>query len=88
MVIANLEHKCLEQVVRKEKGRTKITTKKHQKRSINATSQRTYLKYLLKKTFEPTKENPNSKENVILINKVINVLFIIVQSNEETCYCC
>ena len=40
-------------------------TKKHQTSSINATYQRTSLKQLLKKIFEPTKGNPNIiEENV------------------------
>ena len=38
--------------------------KKHQKRSIYATFQRTSLKLLLKRTFELTKENPNMEENL------------------------
>ena len=38
--------------------------KKHQKVSIYATYQRTSSKHLLKKTFEPTKENPNIEENL------------------------
>ena len=38
--------------------------KKHQKRYIYVTYQRPFLKQLLKKTFEPTKENPNIEENL------------------------
>ena len=37
--------------------------KKHQKRSIYATYQGTSLQ-LLKKTFQPIKENPNIEENL------------------------
>ena len=38
--------------------------KKHQKRYIYTIYQRTFLKQLLEKTFEPTKENPNIEENL------------------------
>ena len=42
----------------------KIMVKKHQKRFVYATYQSTFLKQLLKKTFEATKENPNMEENL------------------------
>ena len=54
--------------------------KKHQKRSIYATYQRNFLKQQLKKTFEPI------KENLCLIDKVINFVQLMVQSDGET-YC-
>ena len=38
--------------------------KKQRKRSIYATYQSASLKQLLKKTFGPTKENPNIEENL------------------------
>ena len=38
--------------------------KKHQKRYTYATYQNTFLKQLIKKTYEPTKENPNIEENL------------------------
>ena len=38
--------------------------KKHQKRYIYATYQRTLLKQLLKKSSEPTKENSDMEENL------------------------
>ena len=38
--------------------------KKHLKRFTYATYQRTFLKQFLKKTFKPTKENPDMKENL------------------------
>ena len=37
------------------------------KRYIYATYQRNYLKQLLKKTFEPTKESPDMKKKPVLI---------------------
>ena len=62
--------------------------KKHQKRLIYVTFQRIFLKRLLKKTFEPTKENQNMEGNLCLIDKVINVVQLLVQSDGETYYCC
>ena len=38
--------------------------KKYQKRYIYANYKSTFLKQLLKKTFEPTEENPNMGENL------------------------
>ena len=38
--------------------------KKHQKRSVYAIYHRSSLKQLPKNTFEPTKKNPNIKENL------------------------
>ena len=38
--------------------------KKHLKRYIYAAYQRTLVKQLLMKTLEPTKENPDIKENL------------------------
>ena len=62
--------------------------KKHQKRSIYVTYQLTFLKQLLKKTVELTKENRNIEESLCLIDKVINVVQLLVQSDGETyCYC-
>ena len=62
--------------------------KKHQRRSIYVTYQLTFLKQLLKKTVELTKENRNIEENLCLIDKVINVVQLLVQSDGETyCYC-
>ena len=58
--------------------------KKHQKRLIYETYQITFLKQPLKKAFEPTKENPNTEENLCLIDKVINVVQLLVQSDGET----
>ena len=57
--------------------------KKNQKRLIYATYQRDFLKQLLRKTFErePTKENPNIEENLCLMDKVINVVELLVQSD-------
>ena len=48
--------------------------KKHQKRSIYVVYQQTFLKQLLKKTFEPIKENRNIEENLCLIDNVFNVV--------------
>ena len=60
----------------------------HQKRSIYTAYQITFLKQLLKRTFEPIKENLNIEENLCLIDKVVNVVQLLVQSNGETyCYC-
>ena len=39
-------------------------TKTHQKRYTYATYQKTFLKQLIKKTYAPTKENPNMEENL------------------------
>ena len=62
--------------------------KKHQRRSIYVSYQLTFLKQLLKKTVELTKENRNIEENLCLIDKVINVVQLLVQSDGETyCYC-
>ena len=61
--------------------------KKHQKRSTYVTYQRTFLKQLLKKTFERTKENQNTEENLCLIDKVINVVQLLVQSDGVTYSC-
>ena len=62
--------------------------KKHQRRSMYVTYQLTFLKQLLKKTVELTKENRNIEENLCLIDKVINVVQLLVQSDGETyCYC-
>ena len=44
---------------------------KHAKRSIHATYQRTFLKRLLKKTFELTKQNPNIEKTCILLTKLL-----------------
>ena len=52
-------------------------TKKHQKSYIYATYQITFLKQLLKKTFEPNKDNPTIKENLCLIDKVINIFAML-----------
>ena len=38
--------------------------KKHQKRYIYATYQITFLKQLLKRNFELTKDNPNMEQNL------------------------
>ena len=38
--------------------------KKHQKSSIYTTYQKTSLKQLLKKTFEPNQKNPCAEENL------------------------
>ena len=62
--------------------------KEPQKHSIYVTYQRTFLKQLLKRTFEPTKENLNIKGKLCLIDKVTNVVQLLVQSDGETyCYC-
>ena len=60
---------------------------KHQKRSLYAAYQRTFLKQLLKKTIKPTKENQNIDQNLCLIDKVINSVQLLVQSVEETYFC-
>ena len=59
--------------------------KKHLKHSINATCDLTIstsLKQLLKKTFEPTKENPNitKKKTKLTVKKPENVNGIILVS--------
>ena len=51
--------------------------KKHQKRYAYANYQRTFFKHLLKKIFEPIKENPNIVENCA--DKVTNVVQLLVQ---------
>ena len=40
-----------------------------------------FLKQLLKKSWEPTKENLNTEENLCLIDKVISVIQLLVQSD-------
>ena len=46
--------------------------KKHQKLLIYGTYQRTFLKQLLKKTFETTKESPKIEENLqVLMMKLL-----------------
>ena len=42
---------------------------------------------LLKKTFETTREHWNIEESLCLIDKVINIVQLLVQSDGET-YCC
>ena len=44
---------------------------KQPKRSIHATYQRAFLKRLLKKTFELTKQNPNIEKTCILLTKLL-----------------
>ena len=74
--------------------------KKHQTRSMYATYQRTSLKLLLKKTFKPTKRNPNIRnirnnqklrESIVtfvsFIEKVINIVKLLDQSDGKTCCC-
>ena len=56
--------------------------KKHQKFSIYATYQTTSSKQLLKKTFEPTKENLN-----IEVNLRVLMIQLLLQPDGET-YCC
>ena len=51
-----------------------------------ATYQRHFFKQLRKKTFKPTKKNPKMKKTCV--DKVINVVQLLVQSHEETCCCC
>ena len=41
----------------------------------------TLLKQLLKRTFEPTEENPNIEENLCLIDKVTNVVQVLIKSS-------
>ena len=49
--------------------------KKHQRRSIHVTYQRTSMKQLLKKTFKPTKENLNIQEKLsVLLIKLLTLL--------------
>ena len=60
---------------------------KHQKRSIYGTYKKIFLKQLLKKTFEPTKENSNNEENLCLIDKVIIVICPIQSDGETYSYC-
>ena len=57
--------------------------KLQQKRSIYATYQITFLKQLLKKTFESSKKNRNIEESMFFMDKVINVVQLLVQSNGE-----
>ena len=99
MVLANLEQEAhekqrveLTELYNKSKEvklSKKIMIKKHQKCSIYATYQRTFLKQLLKETFELTKENLNIKENLCLSDKdkVLIVIQLFVQPDGET-YCC
>ena len=47
-------------IQKKKKKKKKKMIKKHQKRSIYLTWQSTSLKQLLKKNFQPTKENPST----------------------------
>ena len=47
--------------------------KKHQRRSIYVTYQLTFLKQLLKKTVELTKENRNIEENCVLLIKLLTL---------------
>ena len=59
--------------------------KKHKKRSIYATYQSTFLKQLLKKTFEATKENPNIEGNLcVLLIKCIKVVQLLVRPDRDT----
>ena len=58
--------------------------KKFQKHYIYKTYQGTFLKQLLKKAFESTKENPNIEGNPCLIDKVVNVVELLVQPDGET----
>ena len=45
--------------------------KKHQNRSVYASNKKSFLKQLLKKTFKPTKENPNiEKKHVSVVHKL------------------
>ena len=50
------------------------------------TTKELFLKQLLKKTFDPTKENSNVEKTCVY--KVINVVQLLIQSYGETyCYC-
>ena len=52
--------------------------KKHQKRSIYPTKE--LFEAATKENLRATKENPNLEENLCLIEKVINVVQLLVQS--------
>ena len=50
--------------------------KKHQKFSIYAIYKRTSPKQLLKKTFEPSKENPNIEESLHVLIAAVKIFLL------------
>ena len=62
--------------------------KQQQKRLIYATYQRIFFRQLLRRFFEPTKENQNIEENLCLIDKITNFVQLLVQSDGENYYYC
>ena len=72
-----------------EKQRSEVKLENHDKetpkRSLYATYQRTFLKQLSKRTFEPSEEIQILKKTCA--DKVINVVQLLFQSERET-YCC
>ena len=49
------------------------------------TYQITFLKQLLKKTLEPTEENPNMKETCV--DKIISIIRLLYQSDGQNSCC-
>ena len=62
--------------------------KKYWKHSIYLRHERSFLKQLLNKTFTPTKESQNLKKKLCVIDKFINDVQLLVQSDGKIYYCC
>ena len=84
----------LEQLVQNKKRSNEFNGIKNFKKlskvrtSWYATYLRTFLKQLLNKSFEPTKENANIENNLCLLDKVIYVIQLLALSDGEIFCCC